>query len=347
MAQDHAAREALIGLVDALDVAAIVVDAGDAVVAANAAAREIAPALRVGAQLAMALRAPQVLDALAQARAAAAAQTAQWRERGAVERMIAVRVAPLASAPGALALTLSDLTEAHRLERMRSDFVANASHELRTPLASLLGFIETLQGPAREDAAARARFLDIMRAQAARMSRLIDDLLSLSRIEQRAHVRPRDAVDLADVARHVVETLGPLAARRGATIALAAEPAVVAGDRDELVRMTENLVENALKYGVDPASGATRVEVGVSAEGRDARLSVRDFGPGVAPEHLPRLTERFYRVDPGKSRAEGGTGLGLALVKHVAARHGGRLTVTSRLGEGAAFAVAIPLRSSD
>jgi two-component system phosphate regulon sensor histidine kinase PhoR len=291
----------------------------------------------------MALRDPDVLAAVARARAESAAQTARWREHGSVERVFEARAAPVAALPGLVALTLRDLTEARRLDRIRTDFVANASHELRTPLASLLGFIETLQGPARDDARARERFLEVMRGQASRMSRLIDDLLSLSRVERNLHIRPTDPVDLAQVVGHIAETLAPLARTRGAEMKLDLKPATVAGDRDELARMAENLIENALKYGM-PDEGPGVVELSVQREGRDAVLIVADHGRGVPAQHLPRLTERFYRVDPGASRAQGGTGLGLALVKHVVARHGGRMSITSRVGEGTSFRVAIPVK---
>ena len=243
-------------------------------------------------------------------------------------------------------MTIRDLTPLRRVEEMRADFVANASHELRTPLATLSGFIETLQGPARDDAAARERFLVIMRQQAFRMARLIDDLLSLSRIELNAHVRPQTAVDLVAIVRQVADAMQMLAHDRGVDIVVSEgpEPLIVPGDRDELVRVFENLVENALKYG----AAGKRVEIAVAREtgangAPEAVVSVRDFGPGIAPEHLPRLTERFYRVDVAQSRAEGGTGLGLAIVKHILARHHGRLAVDSTLGQGATFAARLPL----
>ncbi len=288
------------------------------------------------------LRAPEVLDAVRAAPHAPGPKVVLYVERVPVERWREAHVATArvgVDGPRAIVVALRDLTEQRRSERMRGDFVANASHELRTPLASLLGFIETLQGPARNDVEARERFLAIMRAQANRMSRLIDDLLSLSRIELKAHVRPRDLVDLAALAHGVVDALGPLARERGVEISIDADPTFVRGDRDELIRVAENLVENAIKYG---ASGK-RVEVAVrSAPGREgALLVVRDFGPGVAPEHLPRLTERFYRVDVGDSRDKGGTGLGLALVKHILQRHGGRLLIDSVAGQGATFTVAL------
>ena len=233
---------------------------------------------------------------------------------------------------------------------MRADFVANASHELRTPLAALLGFIETLQGPAKDDPAAREKFLAIMQGQATRMARLIDDLLSLSRIELNAHLQPNTPVDLAPIVRQVVDGLQTLARDRGVEIKVAAppEPLIVLGDRDELIRALENLVENALKYG----AAGKRVDITLArAQTRagtpEARVAVRDYGPGIAPEHLPRLTERFYRVDVADSRAQGGTGLGLALVKHVLNRHGGRLTIESTPGAGATFIMHLPLPTGD
>jgi two-component system phosphate regulon sensor histidine kinase PhoR len=203
-----------------------------------------------------------------------------------------------------------------------------------------------LQGPARDDAAARARFLQIMQAQARRMARLIDDLLSLSRIELSAHVRPQTPVDVVPIVRQVADGLQTLARDREVKIQIQApsEPLIVLGDRDELIRVFENLIENALKYG---ASGK-RVEIDFSrvenADGEaQAEISVRDYGPGIAPEHLPRLTERFYRVDVADSRAQGGTGLGLALVKHILNRHRGRLSIASDLGQGATFTVDLPI----
>jgi two-component system phosphate regulon sensor histidine kinase PhoR len=217
-------------------------------------------------------------------------------------------------------------------------------------LAALLGFIETLQGPARNDAAAREKFLGIMQQQAARMARLIDDLLSLSRIELNAHLQPNTPVDLAPLVRQVADGLQTLARDRQVEIKMAApaEPLVVFGDRDELIRALENLVENALKYG----AAGKRVDITLTkaqtrAGAPEARVAVRDYGPGIAPEHLPRLTERFYRVDVADSRAQGGTGLGLALVKHVLNRHGGRLSIDSVLGQGASFVMHLPLRTAE
>ena len=316
------------------------------VLAANRSAKTILPALKVGGTLAFAIRDPAVLDGVALVLATGVTEQVSWRDRVPVERVFDVSIAALdrVGEDRAVVLTLTDLTEAVRVERMRADFVANASHELRTPLASLLGFVETLQGPARDDARARDRFLTIMGEQARRMARLIDDLLSLSRIEQHLHLRPSEPVDFAAAVRHVADTLGPLAHDTGVRLSIEAEaPAVVAGDWDELVRVAENLIENAIKYGASPEND--RVDIAVDIERRDARLIVRDHGPGIAAEHIPRLTERFYRIDAGQSRLKGGTGLGLAIVKHIVARHRGRLQIESEPGHGTLFTVRLPLKS--
>ena len=242
-------------------------------------------------------------------------------------------------------MTFHDQTPLRRVEEMRADFVANASHELRTPLAALSGFIDTLQGPAKEDAKARERFLGIMHTQATRMARLIDDLLSLSRVELSAHVRPDTLVDIVPIIRQVVDGLEPLARERQVEIDidLPEAPVSIAGDREELLRLFENLVENALKYGASGGKVIVSLTSATSGEGApEVRVMVRDFGPGIAPEHLPRLTERFYRVDVGDSRAQGGTGLGLSLVKHIVNRHRGRLLIESVPKNGATFTACFP-----
>jgi two-component system phosphate regulon sensor histidine kinase PhoR len=269
-------------------------------------------------------------------------QKVEFTERVPNERWLAAWLARLGDS-GAVLLLIADMSEQRKTDRVRVDFVANASHELRTPLASLAGFIETLQGPAREDAAARTRFLAIMREQAERMSRLVNDLLSLSRIEMKAHVRPSDRVDLAAVVQHVVDSLEPRARELGVAIetSLPEGRVEVTGDRDELIQVFENLVENACKYG----QSGKRVTVAVMEprDGQGARVAIRDFGPGIPSEHIPRLTERFYRVDVEDSRRHRGTGLGLAIVKHILARHLARMTIASRVGEGATFTVNFPL----
>ena len=327
--------------------AAIVLDRDSRVVAFNAAARTIAPALVRGALASLALRVPEVVEAVREVAAGNEPRSVEFSQRVPVDRWFMAHVRPLAgAAPATMLLVFHDLTPLHRVEEMRADFVANASHELRTPLAALSGFIDTLLGSAREDAQARARFLAIMKAQANRMARLIDDLLSLSRVELIEHMHPETPVDLVSIVRQVVDGLQMLATDRNVEIAVALpdKPAFVPGDRDELTRVFENLVENALKYG---ASGK-RVDIGFTAAAAsdgapEVLVAVRDHGPGIAAEHLPRLTERFYRVDVTQSRAEGGTGLGLSLVKHILNRHRGRLTIESEAGKGATFTVRLPL----
>ncbi|HEX2137536.1 MAG TPA: ATP-binding protein [Microvirga sp.] len=316
----------------------VLVGADGLVMEANAAARALLPALRVGHPVSYGVRAPEILDAVATIRPGGTVRV-EYRTRVPTERTFEVEITGLPEDRG-VALFFRDLTAARRLERMRVDFVANVSHELRTPLASLLGFIETLQGHAREDRQVWDRFLAIMRDQAWRMTRLIDDLLSLSRIELREHLAPKAPVDLRPLTEQIIEALTPMAREHGVAIAFAAPqgPATVAGDSDELLRVIENLLENAIKYG---QSGG-RVEVGLAGHAGEIELSVRDYGPGIAHEHLPRLTERFYRVDAAASRDKGGTGLGLAIVKHIVNRHRGRLAIESEPGRGALFRVSLP-----
>jgi two-component system phosphate regulon sensor histidine kinase PhoR len=346
----------------------ILVDQRRVVVEANNAAHVLLPGVKTGHPLSFALRSPDVLDGINEVLGTGTPLKIEYSERIPTERTFEVHIGPLREealnrgVESGVVLFFRDLTSARRLEVMRADFVANASHELRTPLASLLGFIETLQGPARNDAKARERFLDIMRGQAQRMKRLIDDLLSLSRIEMRAHLSPTRPVDLTSIASQMIETLSPLARERGVAIQakLPDLPIHVLGDRDELLRVVENLIENAVKYG--ESGGRVEVELSRAASSHDgashgeashgeashgkqalhAVLSVQDYGPGIAPEHLPRLTERFYRVDVAQSRDKGGTGLGLAIVKHIVNRHRGQLDIASEPGQGARFTVTLP-----
>lgn len=339
-------------LISVLPVPAILLDQIGTVLVFNLAAIDIAPVLQQGQSVLLALRVPALVDAIRQAQGARLSQRVEFEQRVPRERYFEAFVNPI-SLPGDqvdqradyLLITFNDLTPLRRVEQMRADFVANASHELRTPLAALLGFIETLQGRARDDAPAREKFLGIMRDQAARMARLIDDLLSLSRIELNAHVRPVGEVELTAIVRQVTDSLQTLASDRGVAVHLSIdEPITLAGDRDELVRALENLVENALKYGAE----GQRVDIVVrrgSAQNGDpeAQVIVRDYGPGIPSQHLPRLTERFYRVNATTSRAQGGTGLGLALVKHILNRHGGRMTIDSIEGNGATFTAHLPI----
>ena len=329
---------------------AVLLDRAGRVLHFNAAAGQLAPALRRNELAQFALRSPEIVTALREAIATTEPRRATYLDHVPVDRWMELTINPVqvpthfGGTDTCMLMTFHDQTPLRRVEEMRADFVANASHELRTPLAALSGFIETLQGPAREDSKARERFLGIMHIQAKRMARLIDDLLSLSRVELTAHVRPDVQLDILPIIRQVGDGLEPLAAERHVRIEmdLPDEPMVIAGDREELLRLFENLIENALKYG---ASGG-RVLVSLTTSSVDSapevRVAVRDFGPGIAPEHLPRLTERFYRVDVGDSRAQGGTGLGLSLVKHILNRHRGRLLIESVPKNGATFTAAFP-----
>jgi len=328
-------------VIEALGAPVVLLDEQGVAQALSPAMRALVPGLEVGKFLALVLRDPDLNDAIEQVAHEGGRNTVELVERVPFERAFRIHIGALGGGRRrATLLTFQDLSEQRVIERMRVDFVANASHELRTPLASLLGFVETLQGPARNDERARERFLGIMREQGLRMARLVDDLLSLSRIEQRAHVAPDTPVDLAGIAREIVDSLTLMAREREVTLTLNTprEPLMIPGDRDELLRLMENLVENAIKYGKQGGAVAITVEAGAD----EASVHVRDDGPGIAPEHLPRLTERFYRVDTAASREAGGTGLGLAIVKHIVLRHRGRLTIESKPGEGAIFKAILP-----
>lgn len=339
-------------VLDALPDPIVLVDAGRIVVAVNRAARDAFGPNLIGRDLSLGLRHPAVLTAVDRALAGTEEVTAEVSLPVPVPRTFLLRVVRLNPGIGdtaAVALVLSETTDTLRAEQMRADFVANASHELRSPLASVLGFIETIRGHAADDAAARARFLDIMHREATRMARLIDDLLSLSRVEVNEHVAPKDPVDLRRVLGNIVETLGPRAEARGMELKLTVAdslPAVV-GDADQLVQVFRNLVENAIRYAREktPVSiEAVALERIPDLGGPGVGVSVVDQGEGIQPEHLPRLTERFYRVDKARSQAMGGTGLGLAIVKHIVSRHRGRLQIDSQPGKGSRFTVFLPAR---
>jgi len=323
----------LAGLADALPDPAIIVDRRAVVVHRNGPAAREFPALTTGALLTVALRSPALLTAMDAARQTGNAQAVELYQAVPNETWHRAHVAMLAGDDGLLVLTLQSLTAHKRTEQLRSDFIANVSHELRTPLTSLVGFIDTLLGPAAKDEAAREKFLAIMRQQAGRMSNLIDDLLSLSRIEMRQHMRPTDKVDLAQLVREVVEGLETQASEADVKIAVSAEgEAIVTGDRNELYEVFENLIDNAIKYGGD--GGAVEIAVGPGRGGYHYAVTVTDHGVGIAQQHVPRLTERFYRVDAESSRKKKGTGLGLAIVKHIVNRHRGQMAIRSAPGEG-------------
>ena len=310
------------------------------VAAANPAARALLGDWVEGQDLRLALRHPAVVERLSRpAEPGAAGEQIEVTGIGGTDRawLLALHALP----DGARLVRLTDRSEAQAAERMRVDFVANASHELRTPLATLLGFIETLQDDeAAKDKALRHRFLGIMHGEAKRMQQLIEDLMSLSRIEAERFSLPTAPIPLLPLIEEVRAGCGPLLAERGNTLVVENEAgeAIVPGDRGQLLQLLRNLIVNAVKYG----RNGQDVTVRIAPEGEMLRLSVTDQGEGIAPEHLPRLTERFYRVDPGRSRAEGGTGLGLAIVKHIVGRHRGRLDIRSRPGEGTQVHVLLP-----
>lgn len=332
----------------------LLLDADRRVVRANAAAAAMFGERIEGRDLAGTLRHPLVLTAADQVLKGESTRTAEFELTSPVERHLRAVVARLVpEAEGAAAvLLLHDLTELKRAERLRADFVANASHELRTPLATLIGFIETLRGPARDDAEARQRFLGIMAEQGARMTRLVEDLLSLSRIEMNEHRVPTEAVHLEIALRQAADPLEPRAKARGMRFIFDIAPDLppVAGDLDELVQVFQNLFDNALKYGDQGttievvARPSTKMLTGARPGERApaVAIAVRDHGSGIAHEHIPRLTERFYRVDAARSRALGGTGLGLAIVKHIVSHHRGAFEIDSELGQGSVFTVHLP-----
>ncbi len=334
-------------LADLLTDPMIVFDHTATVRFANAAAFEAFKSLHNDTALYLRFRAPEMHALIQGVIADGKPRNIEYFERVPIDRWYKAMVKALRDAEGRpelFILLFRDQSETRRIDRMRSDFIANASHELRTPLASLRGFIETLQGPARNDAAARDRFLDIMQKQAERMSRLIDDLLSLSRLETRAHLTVNESVDMTATLSHVADTLTPLAEGLGITIErhLPEHPLHVTGARDELIQVFQNLVENACKYGQEGKRVIISLNEQSTKNTTEVVASIQDFGPGIAAEHLPRLTERFYRIDVETSRAHKGTGLGLAIVKHILARHRGRLVVRSQLGEGSTFMVRLP-----
>jgi two-component system phosphate regulon sensor histidine kinase PhoR len=338
-----------------LPFAALVIGPDDRIAGVNTAAREMLGHAIAGRHFLTALRQPDMLVAIeATMRDRAPRKTTYQTSESGREGTYNVHVAPVETGgtgetgdTHGVLVCFEDMTEREQAAQMRRDFVANVSHELRTPLTALLGFIETLQGPARHDEAAIDRFLGIMQVEASRMERLVRDLLSLSRVEGEERMRPRAAINLSDVVGSVVYMLRPLARERGAELIFdPVEDMPVPGDGDQLQQVFTNLIENAIKYG----GAGNRVTITLDRHPRDPGLRlpavvvrVGDTGPGIDPLHVPRLTERFYRVDTHRSRQMGGTGLGLAIVKHIVNRHRGRLRISSTPGEGSEFTVILPL----
>jgi two-component system phosphate regulon sensor histidine kinase PhoR len=329
-------------IMDAMPDPVLLIDGDRRIARANRAARDLAGIGLEGHDVAAGLRNPELVDAVDRVLSDRKGHSIEISFPVPVERNFAVRIEPLGEdLPDSAIAVFHDMTASAQTERMRADFVANVSHELKTPLTSLIGYIETLQGPARNDAETRTKFLAIMDDQSRRMARLVDDLLSLARIEMEEHSRPTDNVRLDAMLEGTVDLLESQAKKRKLSITLAVAPdaTAVTGDRDQLGEVFENLIGNAIKYGSDGG----QVMVAAKRAGPDGiSVTVADDGDGIAPEHLPRLTERFYRVDAARSRERGGTGLGLAIVKHIVSRHRGRLSIESTPGEGSSFTVHLP-----
>lgn len=362
-------------LLDAMSDPALVLDFSGDIVHHNPQLVDIYPRVRTGQHISSLIRTPEFLQAIEDAEVGDAPRVIQLHDRVPVTRSISAIITALAvderhalptiaNQPAAL-VAFRDITDQEQHAQMRADFIAHASHELRTPLSSLKIMVETLQGPARDDATAHNRFLGMMATQTDRMTRLIDDLLSLSRVERKVHLPPTDAVDIVELLEWVVQSMEPLAASHNvllpppgiATGGSVTEgslegsleniknSSLVRGEREELAQVFLNLMENAIKYGGAPGKVEIKIAHLVATRERPSRIAitVRDQGPGIAAEHIPRLTERFYRVSDAASREKGGTGLGLAIVKHIVSRHRGELAISSDIGIGSEFTVILPI----
>ncbi len=333
-----------------LGIPALLIAPDEAIFAINEAAEKLLGRNIEGRHFITALRQPILLETIEQVRKDGKSREARYLTNDGqhdITYRVTCGAVPMDGRHGTL-VSFEDITPMEQAGQMRRDFVANVSHELRTPLTALLGFIETLQGPARNDAKAHERFLGIMAAEAERMNRLVSDLLSLSRVEAEERVRPLDRIDLGGVIQQTRHSLSQLAAEKDieVSVTLPEETVIVPGDVDQIRQVMTNLVENAIKY----SDRGCFVRVGLGTpdyenrlRGRGVRIEVSDTGPGIDTVHLPRLTERFYRVDSHRSRELGGTGLGLAIVKHIVSRHRGRLHVDSQLGHGTTFSVILPV----
>ena len=331
--------------IDAIPLPAAVIGEDERILATNQAFDLLLGSGFVGRHYITALRQPSLIDAIEHVLANGGAMNATFLTRS--NGADATYELHVAQAGSTVLITLADRTDAENAGRMRTDFIANVSHELRTPLTALIGFIETLRGAAREDPAARDRFLGIMEQEAGRMTRLVDELMTLSRLEENERRRPADHVDLGDMLGAVSRALMPIARASDVdlTIDVPDQPVTVLGDAAQLQQVFTNLIENAIKYGAKGNKVVVTVvphRLMTRLQAQGPMITVLDFGDGIAPHHITRLTERFYRVDSHRSREVGGTGLGLAIVKHIVNRHRGRLAVTSVLGQGTTVTVTLP-----
>jgi two-component system phosphate regulon sensor histidine kinase PhoR len=340
--------EAARNVMQYLDDPLLLLDPSGRIVFANRAAEPLVGGDAERKHISAVLRTPELLEAVERILAGAEAETVTFTSLVPLQRHFRASIVRTRGGEGGgrILIQIHDLTAVRRAEELRADFVANASHELRTPLAAVSGFIDTLRGHAKNDAEARDRFLEIMNVEAARMRRLIDDLLSLTRIELNEHNPPADVVDVVAVVKGAARALSQLAQADEITIEIApGEPLYVVGDRDELTQVFQNLIHNAIKYGRENGTVRItfgRVESGSRREGGQVFVAVEDEGEGIPREAIPRLTERFYRVDVKRSRERGGTGLGLAIVKHILNRHQGRMHIESTPGKGSTFTVFLP-----
>lgn len=337
-------------VVDAISDPAAVIDHAGAVIHLNPQLADLFPRARIGYSVSLLSREPALLKAIQAARNGELCSVVQLHDRVPVERKLTAIITSMGvdefeAGKPAFLVVFRDLTDQERHAQLRADFVANASHELRTPLSSLKLLVETLLGAGRDDSASRDRFLGMMAAEADRMTQLIDDLMSLNRVEMRAHLSPRDTVDVGELLTKAVKSLEPMAESSRIELILSPmpEPVRIRGEHDELNQVFLNLIQNGIRYGNEGGSVIIDVEqVQGRVGGPHVAISVKDTGIGISAEHLPRLTERFYRVSASASRAKGGTGLGLAIVKHIVSRHRGELTIESELGKGSVFTVLLP-----
>ncbi len=340
-------------VLNAIGYPAYIIDQSGNIRFVNQAGDSVFGPVEVGSRISRKFRDPHLVSTIEEALSSTSRYQTEYKTNIRGDRWFGVEISPIPQSmsyenleprSGLFLLGFQDRTEAKRTDQMRSDFIANASHELRTPLASVLGYLETIKGAAKKDPAAQKKFVNVMLEQAERMSRLINDLLSLSQIEMKTHMKPSGKVNLCEVLSYVTALHGSLANSLNVSLNLELNDhreVFVIGDRDELIQVFQNLVENACKYGEKGERVIVSLEMMPS--GNDAlgevKAIVTDFGSGIASEDLQRITERFYRVDVVESREKQGTGLGLAIVKHILKRHNTRLIVESELGKGSRFSV--------
>lgn len=335
----------LAGLLDAVPLPMVQIDSDGRIALANASGTSLLGSSQIGRDHVIGLRQPALLEVIDRAFHEGIAGQAHYEVIGASDATSTasylVTVTPvLVAGERQVICAFQDVTAHEHVNQLRQDFIANVSHELRSPLTSLLGIIETLKSTARDDPAARSRFLDIMQQEVARMARLVRDLLSLSQTEAKERQKPTAPVDIIGLTGTVIDTLRPLADAAGVALEMTAEGAIapIPADADQLVQILQNLISNAIAYDRLGKS----VTVAIYPAGDMLRIDVRDHGEGIAPEHLPRLTERFYRVESHRARIQGGAGLGLAIVKHIVSRHRGRLSISSQRGKGTCVSVFLP-----